>query len=121
MGHVAKVLAIGFPKGPGSSQKEAQCEEENVLCVVDGNEVMRFHCLGPGVRVYESCSCVWGFHGGKGKAIYTYSGVAHEGTGVGGAGKDGDTSLLVHCGSDFEVDEADAGLSGWPEEAWSGE
>ncbi|KAM1584525.1 hypothetical protein FF2_037433 [Malus domestica] len=68
----------------------AQCEEENARCVADGNEVMRFHCLGPassGVGVYDACRGMWGFHGGKGKAICTFSGsgMAHESAGAGGA------------------------------------
>lgn len=70
----------------GSQGGGAQCEEENARCDADGNEVMRFHCLGPtssGIGVYDACSGVWGFHGGKGKAICTFSGsgVAHESAG----------------------------------------
>ncbi|XP_073220425.1 uncharacterized protein [Cicer arietinum] len=63
--------------------------EENVRCVADGNEVMRFHCLGPtsGCGPYGGAS-VWSFSGGKGSAICTFSGSggAHESSG-GGRGR----------------------------------
>ncbi|PQQ14193.1 uncharacterized protein Pyn_05998 [Prunus yedoensis var. nudiflora] len=72
------------------SKGGAQCEEENARCVADGNEVMRFQCLGPttsGFGIYDTCGGAWGFHGGKGKAICTFSGsgVAHENAGAGGS------------------------------------
>lgn len=73
------------------SKGGAHCEKENAQCVADGNEVMWFHCLGLGVRVYNHA------------AAY------------------GDTNLPVHYESNFEVDGADAGLSGWSEEAHDGE
>lgn len=62
-------------------------DEENARCVADGNEVMRFHCLGP-----SSGNCgmndTWQFSGGKGAAICTYSGssIAHANAG-GGRGR----------------------------------
>ncbi|KAK7309044.1 hypothetical protein RJT34_05466 [Clitoria ternatea] len=59
--------------------------EENARCVADGNEVMRFHCLGPtsGGGPYG-----WSFPGGKGSAICTFSGSggAHDSSG-GGRGR----------------------------------
>ncbi|GMJ04794.1 hypothetical protein like AT1G62520 [Hibiscus trionum] len=62
-------------------------DEENARCVADGNEVMRFHCLGP---TSENCSVndAWLFPGGKGAATCTYSGSgeAHERAG-GGRGR----------------------------------
>ncbi|KAJ7952478.1 C2H2-like zinc finger protein [Quillaja saponaria] len=54
--------------------------EENARCVADGNELMRFHCLGPTTvgASYDAGegggSCVWLFPGGKGSAICTHSG-----------------------------------------------
>ncbi|KAK6262915.1 hypothetical protein QUC31_008731 [Theobroma cacao] len=65
----------------------ASADEENARCIADGNEVMRFHCLGP-----TSGNCgmndTWLFSGGKGAAICTYSGSggAHESAG-GGRGR----------------------------------
>ncbi|XVE57696.1 hypothetical protein DITRI_Ditri04bG0110200 [Diplodiscus trichospermus] len=62
-------------------------DEENARCVADGNEVMRFHCLGP-----TSGNCgmneKWIFSGRKGAAICTYSGSggAHMSAG-GGRGR----------------------------------
>lgn len=64
--------------------------EENARCVADGNEVMRFHCLGPtsGGGVYDSRGSAWMFPGPKGSAICTFSGSggAHERAG-GGRGR----------------------------------
>ena len=63
--------------------------EENARCVADGNEVMRFHCLGPtsGGAPYGG-ACALSFPGGKGAAICTFSGSggAHESSG-GGRGR----------------------------------
>ncbi|XVE65048.1 hypothetical protein DITRI_Ditri07aG0150900 [Diplodiscus trichospermus] len=65
----------------------ASADEENARCVADGNEVMRFHCLGP-----TSGNCgmndTWILSGAKGAAICTYSGsgFAHESAG-GGRGR----------------------------------
>ncbi|XWS38536.1 hypothetical protein CRYUN_Cryun19dG0139700 [Craigia yunnanensis] len=65
----------------------ASADEENARCVADGNEVMRFHCLGP---TSKNCGMneTWLFSGGKGAAICTYSGSgeAHESAG-GGRGR----------------------------------
>ncbi|KAL4354767.1 hypothetical protein GQ457_06G037640 [Hibiscus cannabinus] len=67
-------------------------DEENARCVADGNEVMRFRCLGP-----TSGDCgmndTWLFSGGKNAAVCTYagSGEAHESAG-GGRGR---RSMLV--------------------------
>ncbi|KAL2348142.1 hypothetical protein Fmac_002142 [Flemingia macrophylla] len=61
-------------------------DEENARCAADGNEVMRFHCLGPasGAAPYGALS----FPGGKGAAVCTFSGSggAHESSG-GGRGR----------------------------------
>ncbi|PPS01809.1 hypothetical protein GOBAR_AA18851 [Gossypium barbadense] len=62
-------------------------DEENARCVADGNEVMRFRCLGPAsgdCGVNDS----WLFSEGKEKTICTYagSGGAHESAG-GGKGR----------------------------------
>lgn len=71
------------------SGKGSEDWEENARCVADGNEVMRFHCLGPtsGGGPYGG-ACAWSFPGGKGSAICTFSGSggAHESSG-GGKGR----------------------------------
>ncbi|KAG8476830.1 hypothetical protein CXB51_030081 [Gossypium anomalum] len=65
---------------------------ENTKCVADGNEVMRFRCLGP-----ASGDCgvnnSWLFFDGKGETICTYagSGGAHESAG----GGNGRRAMLV--------------------------
>ncbi|KAH7549593.1 hypothetical protein ACOSP7_025553 [Xanthoceras sorbifolium] len=71
----------------GSGLGPGRPTEENARCVADGNEVMRFYCLGPtsdNGGVYGA----WGFPGGKGSAICTFSGSsgAHENAG-GGRGR----------------------------------
>ncbi|KAJ7003868.1 hypothetical protein NC653_008919 [Populus alba x Populus x berolinensis] len=55
--------------------------EENARCVADGNEMMRFYCLGPAGGVHEA-------RGGKGARVCTFSGSggAHESAG-GGRGR----------------------------------
>ncbi|XWS61959.1 hypothetical protein CRYUN_Cryun07bG0169500 [Craigia yunnanensis] len=74
-------------KARSGSGGPASADEENARCVADGNEVMRFHCLGP-----TSGNCgmndTWLFSGGKGAAICTYSGSggAHVSAG-GGMGR----------------------------------
>ncbi|KAG8659420.1 uncharacterized protein LOC110610167 [Manihot esculenta] len=62
--------------------------EENARCVADGNEMMRFYCLGPTGGVHEARGGAWVFPGGKGAAICTFSGSggAHESAG-GGSGR----------------------------------
>lgn len=74
----------------GSGLGSGRSSEENARCVADGNEVMRFYCLGP---TADSGACgggygAWGFPGGKGSAICTFSGSsgAHESAG-GGRGR----------------------------------
>lgn len=47
-------------------------EEQNARCVADGNEVMRFYCMGP--TFDNSRYGALSFPGGKGSAICTYSG-----------------------------------------------
>ncbi|KAH1132982.1 hypothetical protein GLYMA_05G056600v4 [Glycine max] len=63
--------------------------EENARCIADGNEVMRFHCLGPaGDGGPYDAGCAWSFPEKKGAAICTFSGSggAHE-TAGGGRGR----------------------------------
>nr|GLL48597.1 uncharacterized protein LOC109153251 [Ipomoea trifida] len=62
--------------------------EDHARCIADGNEVMRFYCLGPTAAVYETGGTAWGLHPGKGTAICTFSGsgAAHERSG-GGRGR----------------------------------
>ncbi|XP_050226440.1 uncharacterized protein LOC126676307 [Mercurialis annua] len=62
--------------------------EENARCVADGNEMMRFYCLGPTGCVNDARGGAWVFPGGKGTAICTFSGSggAHESAG-GGSGR----------------------------------
>ncbi|TKY70846.1 hypothetical protein E2542_SST07140 [Spatholobus suberectus] len=79
--------AVKGRSGTGPAQESNW--KENARCVADGNEVMRFHCLGP-----TSGRCPYGgaralsFPGGKGSAICTFSGSggAHESSG-GGRGR----------------------------------
>ncbi|CAI0413466.1 unnamed protein product [Linum tenue] len=60
--------------------------EENARCVADGNEMMRFYCLGPAGDARGGGA--WVFPGVKGSAICTFSGSggAHESAG-GGKGR----------------------------------
>ncbi|KAL2525158.1 hypothetical protein Adt_10212 [Abeliophyllum distichum] len=63
--------------------------DDHARCVADGNEVMRFYCLGPtNGGAYDSGGGAFSFHGGKGTAICTFSGSgeAHERAG-GGIGR----------------------------------
>ncbi|GFQ04020.1 hypothetical protein PHJA_002545900 [Phtheirospermum japonicum] len=64
--------------------------EDHARCVADGNEVMRFYCLGAtsGGGAYEAGCGAWALYGGKGAAVCTYSGsgYAHEKAG-GGKGR----------------------------------
>ncbi|KAD3641200.1 hypothetical protein R6Q59_003825 [Mikania micrantha] len=65
-------------------------KEDHARCVADGNEVMRFQCLGSaGGGGYDTDGGgSWSFQGGKGAALCTFSGsgVAHESAG-GGRGR----------------------------------
>lgn len=63
--------------------------EDHARCVADGNEVMRFHCLGPANSgPYDTSGGAWTFHAGRGASICTFSGSggAHESAG-GGKGR----------------------------------
>lgn len=63
--------------------------EDHARCVADGNEVMRFHCLGPtSGGLYDGGGAAWVFPGRKGATICTFagSGGAHE-SGGGGIGR----------------------------------
>ncbi|WCJ25974.1 zinc finger (C2H2 type) family protein [Euphorbia peplus] len=64
--------------------------EENARCVADGNEMMRFYCLGP---AGDARGGAWVFPAGKGAAICTFSGSgpAHESAG----GGNGRRAMLV--------------------------
>ncbi|XP_057521116.1 uncharacterized protein LOC130801311 [Amaranthus tricolor] len=61
-------------------------------CVADGNEMMRFHCLGPtnsGGSIIDGCDGVCEINGSKGATsvcTYSGSGAAHESAG-GGRGR----------------------------------
>ncbi|XP_058104564.1 uncharacterized protein LOC131248332 [Magnolia sinica] len=68
--------------GPGSRK------EENARCVADGNELMRFHCVGPTNGEVYDAGGLCTFSAGKGGAIRTFSGSggAHE-TAGGGKGR----------------------------------
>ncbi|KAL9406276.1 hypothetical protein Peur_003248 [Populus x canadensis] len=59
--------------------------EENARCVADGNEMMRFYCLGPAGGVHDARGVAWVFPGGKGAVVCTFSGSggAHESAGAG--------------------------------------
>ncbi|KVH95514.1 hypothetical protein Ccrd_002422 [Cynara cardunculus var. scolymus] len=77
--------------GSGSSDNGGSgLGEDHARCVADGNEVMRFQCLGPtGGGAYETAGGgAWSFQWGKGAALCTFSGsgVAHERAG-GGRGR----------------------------------
>ncbi|CAK9173188.1 unnamed protein product [Ilex paraguariensis] len=76
-------------KSRAGSGEEEGGSEDHARCVADGNEVMRFYCLGPNNGgAYDSCSGVYTFYGRKGAAICTFSGSgpAHENAG-GGRGR----------------------------------
>ncbi|CAK7355823.1 unnamed protein product [Dovyalis caffra] len=62
--------------------------EENARCVADGNEMMRFYCLGPAGGVHDERGVAWVFPGKKGAAVCTFSGSggAHDSAG-GGRGR----------------------------------
>lgn len=65
--------------------------EDHARCVADGNEVMRFYCLGStsgSGGAYDTCGGSWTLHGSKGAAVCTFSGsgTAHENAG-GGRGR----------------------------------
>lgn len=89
--------------------------EENARCVADGNEVMRFHCLGPtsGSGVYEARCGAWTFLGSKGSAICTFSGSggAHENAG-GGRGRRAMLVCRVIAGRVSKQLKVDSLLSG---------
>lgn len=75
-------------KRASSAAASGAAPEDHARCVADGNEVMRFYCLGPTTAVYETGGTAWGLHAGKGTAICTFagSGDAHERSG-GGRGR----------------------------------
>ncbi|KAL2472008.1 hypothetical protein Adt_40144 [Abeliophyllum distichum] len=65
------------------------CSEDHARCVADGNEVMRFHCLGTTTRgAYYGGGGACVFHGDKRSSLCTFSetGGAHESAG-GGRGR----------------------------------
>lgn len=72
----------------GSCSTRATTEADLARCVADGNEVMRFHCLGPTAGGIYDAGGLCGFAGGKGKWFCTFSGsgAAHE-SGGGGRGR----------------------------------
>lgn len=70
--------------GPDPGQDLPAADEENARCVADGNEVMRFLCLGPTFGA-NGLNDSWLSIAGKGAAICTFSGSggAHESLGSG--------------------------------------
>ncbi|CAN4127589.1 unnamed protein product [Withania somnifera] len=75
--------------GNGGGAAAEKGGEDHARCVADGNEVMRFYCLGPtNGGAYEAGGSAWTFSSGKGTAVCTYSGsgAAHENAG-GGRGR----------------------------------
>ncbi|GLT91034.1 hypothetical protein SLE2022_089440 [Rubroshorea leprosula] len=74
-------------KARSGSGPDGLADEENSRCVADGNEVMRFQCLGP-TSGASGVNNTWLFSAGKGSAICTFSGSggAHESAG-GGRGR----------------------------------
>ncbi|KAH0648705.1 uncharacterized protein [Solanum tuberosum] len=75
--------------GNGGESAAEKGGEDHARCVADGNEVMRFYCLGPtNGGAYETGNSAWTFSAGKGAAVCTYSGsgAAHENAG-GGRGR----------------------------------
>ncbi|KAE8657354.1 nitrate transporter 1.1-like isoform X1 [Hibiscus syriacus] len=81
-----EVVKTRSGSGSGSGDS-ASADEENARCFADGNEVMRFHCLGSSSGNY-GMNDKWLFSGGKGAAICTYSGSGggHDSAG-GGKGR----------------------------------
>lgn len=74
-----------------SSTDAVEGGEDHARCVADGNEVLRFYCLGAaaGGGAYEVGCGAWDAYGGKGASVCTYSGSgsAHEHAGGGGRGR----------------------------------
>ncbi|KAJ0559022.1 hypothetical protein HanHA300_Chr06g0195831 [Helianthus annuus] len=98
--------------GSGSGSGRDGVNEDHERCVVDGNEVMRFQCLGPtGGGAYESGGGgAWAFQWGKGAALCTFtgSGVAHE-SGGGGRGRKAMLVCRVIAGRVRKQHEFDSG------------
>lgn len=59
----------------------SEINEDHARCVADGNEVMRFYCLGASACVTGGGA--WDFKGGIAASMYSGSGVAHEKAGGG--------------------------------------
>ncbi|XP_076940673.1 uncharacterized protein LOC143609946 [Bidens hawaiensis] len=74
--------------GSGSGSGHNGFGEDYARCVADGNEVMRFQCLGSTGGYDTDDGGGWGFKWGEGSALCTFSGsgVAHESAG-GGRGR----------------------------------
>ncbi|KAK4365225.1 hypothetical protein RND71_016583 [Anisodus tanguticus] len=78
----------------GNGSDVAARGEDHARCVADGNEVMRFYCLGPtNGGTYETGGGAWAFSSAKGAAVCTYSGsgAAHQNAG----GRRGRRAMLV--------------------------
>ncbi|PIN07771.1 hypothetical protein CDL12_19657 [Handroanthus impetiginosus] len=77
-------------KSQVSSKDVGDGGEDYARCVADGNDVMRFYCLGAtsGGGAYEAGCGAWALYGGKGAVVCTFSGsgCAHENAG-GGRGR----------------------------------
>lgn len=102
--------------GSGSGQNEFG--DDHARCVADGNEVMRFQCLGStgGSDEYETNGGgggAWAFQWGKGAALCTFSGsgAAHESAG-GGRGRKAMLVCRVIAGRVRKQDGFDSGYCG---------
>ncbi|GMH22767.1 hypothetical protein Nepgr_024610 [Nepenthes gracilis] len=86
--------AVKNRAGSRSARDDLCKYEDTARCVADGNEMMRFHCLGATSGVIDGCVGISAIHGGKGPAAATAaaictfsgSGAAHDNAG-GGKGR----------------------------------
>ncbi|KAI3813042.1 hypothetical protein L1987_17756 [Smallanthus sonchifolius] len=89
--------------------------EDQARCLADGNEVMRFQCLGStaGGSYEADGGGAWSFQWGKGAALCTFSGsgVAHESAG-GGRGRKAMLVCRVIAGRVWKQHVFDSGFSG---------
>ncbi|KAK1438728.1 hypothetical protein QVD17_04538 [Tagetes erecta] len=106
----------GWKNTSGSGHSGLGEGEDHARCVADGNEVMRFQCLGStgGGGDYETDGGgAWTFQWGKGAALCTFSGsgAAHESAG-GGRGRKAMLVCRVIAGRVKKQDAFDSGYCG---------
>uniref|UniRef100_A0A7N0UC85 Uncharacterized protein n=1 Tax=Kalanchoe fedtschenkoi TaxID=63787 RepID=A0A7N0UC85_KALFE len=96
--------------------------DDHGRCLADGNEMLRFHCLGPTAAGAGGLA----FPGGKGKAVCTFScsGRAHE-SGGGGSGRKGMMVCRVIAGRvekrvEEGINDSGPGGSGFGSDSVSG-